>query len=152
PAGQVWLTQRPLLINNIDQLRPYPAVRERILKAGVRSLCMLPLNSAGRRLGVLGFGSIDDAAYNECDVAFLEKVTRQVALAVDNRPTFEQAPPAQREWPAQRARSRFFLEFNTPFVSILDHKHLLKPVPGRLGKTLPHVFPILAFYEEETKS
>src|SRR5215470_17982281 len=46
PAGQVWLTQRPLLINNIDQLRPYPAVRERILKAGVRSLCMLPLNSA----------------------------------------------------------------------------------------------------------
>src|SRR4030095_17215549 len=22
PAGQVWLTQRPLLINNIDQLRP----------------------------------------------------------------------------------------------------------------------------------
>src|SRR5499427_6367124 len=40
PAGQVWLTQRPLLINNVEQLCPYPVVRERILKAGVRSLCM----------------------------------------------------------------------------------------------------------------
>src|SRR5215813_10738586 len=41
PAGQVLLTQRPLLINNLEQLAPYPIVRERILKVGVRSLCML---------------------------------------------------------------------------------------------------------------
>src|SRR5262249_40160179 len=32
PAGQVWQTQKPLLISSIEQLRPYPIVRERILK------------------------------------------------------------------------------------------------------------------------
>ena len=152
PAGQVWLTQRPLLINNIDQLRPYPAVRERILKAGVRSLCMLPLNSAGRRLGVLGFGSLDEAAYNECDVAFLEKVTRQVAVAVDNALNFEQAQTAQRELAAQRDRSRLLLEVNNAVVSILDLKQLLQTVSVRLRETLRHDFAILALYEEETKS
>jgi formate hydrogenlyase transcriptional activator len=152
PAGQVWLTQRPLLINNIDQLRPYPAVRERILKAGVRSLCMLPLNSAGRRLGVLGYGSLDEAAYNECDVAFLEKVTRQVAVAVDNALNFEQAQTAQRELAAQRDRSRLLLEVNNAVVSILDLKKLLQTVSVRLRETLRHDFAILALYEEETKS
>jgi formate hydrogenlyase transcriptional activator len=152
PAGQVWLTQRPLLINNIDQLRPYPAVRERILKAGVRSLCMLPLNSAGRRLGVLGFGSLDEAAYNECDVAFLEKVTRQVAVAVDNALNFEQAQTAQRELAAQRDRSRLLLEVNNAVVSILDLKQLLQTVSVRLRETLRHDFAILALYKEETKS
>jgi formate hydrogenlyase transcriptional activator len=152
PAGQVWLTQRPLLINNIDQLRPYPAVRERILKAGVRSLCMLPLNSAGRKLGVLGFGSLDEAAYNECDVAFLEKVTRQVAVAVDNALNFEQAQTAQRELAAQRDRSRLLLEVNNAVVSILDLKQLLQTVSVRLRETLRHDFATLALYEEETKS
>src|SRR5262249_10388610 len=152
PAGQVWLTQRPLLINNIDQLRSYPVVRERILKAGVRSLCMLPLNSAGRRLGVLGFGSLDEAAYNECDVAFLEKVTRQVAVAIDNALNFEQAQTAQRELAAQRDRSRLLLEVNNAVVSILDLKQLLQAISVRLRETLRHDFAILALYEEETKS
>src|SRR5262245_27520689 len=152
PAGQVWLTQRPLLIDNIDQLRSYPVVRDRILKVGVRSLCMLPLNSAGRRLGVLGLGSLDEAAYNECDVAFLEKVTRQVAVAVDNALNFEQAQTAQRELAAQRDRSRLLLEVNNAVVSILDLKKLLQTVSVRLRETLRHDFAILALYEEETKS
>src|SRR5262249_18932596 len=152
PAGQVLLTQRPLLINNLEQLAPYPIVRERILKVGVRSLCMLPLNSAGRRLGVLGFGSLAEAAYNECDVAFLEKVTRQVAIAVDNALNFEQAQTAQRQLAAQRDRSRLLLEVNNAVVSILDLKQLLQTVSVRLRETLRHDFAILALYEEETKS
>src|SRR5262249_52823849 len=118
PAGQVWLTQRPLIINNIEQLRAYPIIRERALEYGVRSLCLLPLNSAGRSLGALVFGSVDEAAYNERDVAFLEKVTRQVSIAVDNALNFEQAQTAQRQLAAQRDRSRLLLEVNNAVVSI----------------------------------
>ena len=113
---------------------------------------MLPLKSAGRRLGVLGYGSLDEAAYNECDVAFLEKVTRQVAVAVDNALNFEQAQTAQRELAAQRDRSRLLLEVNNAVVSILDLKQLLQTVSVRLRETLRHDFAILALYEEETKS
>jgi formate hydrogenlyase transcriptional activator len=113
---------------------------------------MLPLNSAGRRLGVLGFGSLDEAAYNECDVAFLEKVTRQVAIAVDNALNFEQAQTAQRQLADQRDRSRLLLEVNNAVVSILDLKQLLQTVSVRLRETLHHDFAILALYEVETKS
>ncbi|MBO0725544.1 MAG: sigma 54-interacting transcriptional regulator [Blastocatellia bacterium] len=152
PAGQVWLTQRPLLINDIEQLRPYPLILERVSKYCVRSLCILPLNSAGRSLGVLVFGSLEEAAYNECDVAFLEKVTGQVAIAVDNALNFEQAQTAQRQLAAQRDRSRLLLEVNNAVVSILDLKQLLQTVSVRLRETLHHDFAILALYEEETKN
>src|SRR5215471_4254507 len=152
PAGQVWLTQRPLLINDIEQLRPYPLIMERVSKYCVKSLCILPLNSAGRSLGVLVFGSLEEAAYDECDVAFLEKVTRQVAIAVDNALNFEQAQTAQRQLAAQRDRSRLLLEVNNAVVSILDLKQLLQTVSVSLRETLHHDFAILALYEEETKS
>ncbi len=152
PAGRVWLTQEPLIINNIEQLSPYPIIQERILKHGIRSFCLLPLTSAGRRLGALGFGSVDEGAYDECDVSFLEKVTRQIAIAVDNALNFEQARTAQRELAAQRDRSRLLLEVNNAVVSIVDLKQLLQTVSRRLRETLRHDFATLGFYEEETKS
>src|SRR5262249_40504992 len=85
-------------------------------------------------------------------VAFLEKVTRQVAIAVDNALNFEQAQTAQRQLAAQRDRSRLLLEVNNAVVSILDLKQLLQTVSVRLRGTLRHDFAILALYEEETKS
>ncbi|MBO0862116.1 MAG: sigma 54-interacting transcriptional regulator [Chloracidobacterium sp.] len=152
PAGQVWLTQRPLLINDVEQLRPYPLIMERVSRYSVKSLCILPLNSAGRSLGVLVFGSLEESTYNEGDVAFLEKVTGQVAIAIDNALNFEQAQTAQRQLAAQRDRSRLLLEVNNAVVSILDLKQLLQTVSMRLRETLRHDFAILALYEEETKS
>jgi len=152
PAGQVWQTQKPLIVNRIEQLQPYPEVLERLQQSGIKSLCMLPMNSAGRRLGVLGFGSLDESAYNECDVTFLEKVTRQVAISVDNALNFEQARTAQQQLAAERDRSQLLLEVNNAVVSILDLKKLLQTVSARLRQVLHHDFAILALYEEETKS
>ena len=152
PAGQVWQTQKPLLTSRPDQLQAYPEVLARLQASGIQSLCMLPMNSAGRRLGVLGFGSLDEAAYNECDVAFLEKVTRQVAIAVDNALNFEQARTAQQQLASERDRSQLLLEVNNAVVTILDLKKLLQTVSTRLRQVLHHDFAILALYEEDTKS
>ncbi|MBS1788145.1 MAG: sigma 54-interacting transcriptional regulator [Acidobacteria bacterium] len=152
PAGQVWLSQKPLLVTHTDQLSAYPQVLERLQQSGIKSFCMLPMNSVGRSLGVLGFGSLDESAYNECDVTFLEKVTRQVAIAVDNALNFEQARTAQQALASERDRSQLLLEVNNAVVTILDLKKLLQTVSTRLRQVLHHDFAILALYEEETKS
>lgn len=151
PAGQVWQTQKPLLINSLEQLRPYPLVFDRIQKSQIRSMCMLPLNSAGRRLGVLGIGSRAENAYNECDVAFLEKVTRQVAIAVDNALNFEQAQTAQQQLADERDRSRLLLEVNNAIVSHLDLRELLRIIAERLRETMRQDFASLALYDEESR-
>jgi len=55
-----------------------------IAAAGTKSLCMFPLVSHDRVLGVLGLGSVQENAFNDDDVSFLGQVANQIALAVEN--------------------------------------------------------------------
>ena len=55
-----------------------------IAAAGTKSLCMFPLVSHDRVLGVLGLGSVEENAFSEDDVSFLGQVANQIALAVEN--------------------------------------------------------------------
>ena len=55
-----------------------------IAAAGTRSLCMFPLVSHDRVLGVLGLGSVQEDAFSYDDVSFLGQVANQIALAVEN--------------------------------------------------------------------
>ena len=50
----------------------------------LNSLCLYPLISCGRVLGVLGFGSSREGAFTLDDRTFLGQVANQVALAVEN--------------------------------------------------------------------
>ena len=55
-----------------------------IAAAGTNSLCMLPLISHERVLGVLGLGSVKENAFSDDDLSFLSQVANQIALAVEN--------------------------------------------------------------------
>ena len=50
----------------------------------MRSYCAVPLTTALRRLGALGFGSAEPNAYTASDLEFMQHVAKQVAVAVDN--------------------------------------------------------------------
>jgi formate hydrogenlyase transcriptional activator len=55
-----------------------------IAAAGTTSLCMFPLVSHDRVLGVLGLGSVQENAFSDDDVSFLGQVANQIARAVEN--------------------------------------------------------------------
>ncbi len=84
PGGWVWQRQEPLVVSDVANEIRFPCVTEQMLKQGVKSYCVVPLTSAQRRLGALGFGSAQDAAYDGADLEFLRLVAKQVAVAVDN--------------------------------------------------------------------
>ena len=50
PAGLVWQSQQPLITSNVEELRPWPRLLERVQPYGVQSYCWLPLTTARRRL------------------------------------------------------------------------------------------------------
>ena len=56
----------------------------RVMASGTKSLCMLPLISHERVLGVLGLGSVRENAFSDDDLSFLSQVANQIALAVEN--------------------------------------------------------------------
>jgi formate hydrogenlyase transcriptional activator len=90
PAGFVWQTQQPLITSRLAELARWPRLLERVQPYGVQSYCWLPLTTARRRLGTLVFACKQASAYDTADVAFLQLVANQVAVAVENALAFEE--------------------------------------------------------------
>jgi len=84
PAGLVWQTQQPLLVPDLPEERRWPKVTQRMQEDGINSFCVVPLTTAVRRLGAMGFASLKKGAYGEPDLEFLQQVGKQVAVAADN--------------------------------------------------------------------
>src|SRR6185436_10960986 len=87
---------------------------------GLKSYCMLPLTSVGRRLGAIGFASLQQSAYAQVDLDFMQKVANQVAVAVDNALNFESAQAAQQQLTLERDRLQLLLEVNNAVTAHLD--------------------------------
>lgn len=73
---------------------------------GVESVCLLPLTTAMRRLGAIGFGSVKPAAFSEADAEFLKQVATQIAVAVENALNYEAVQQAQQQLARERDRLR----------------------------------------------
>src|SRR6266849_6800876 len=82
PSALVFSTQQPLVVLNLAEDPRYPKAFQLLLDNGVHSCCIVPLTTAHRRLGAVGFGYARPNRYTEADVVFLGQVARQIALAV----------------------------------------------------------------------
>jgi len=148
PAGLVWQTQRPMLMTDFSVYESrFPRAISDLRRSGVKTVYILPLTSAGRRLGALGFGSLQQHAWGEGDQEFLQQVANLVAVAVDNARNIEQALAAQRQFAHERDRLRLLLEINNAVVSHLDLKELVKTVSASLRDIMPHDAAGIALYE-----
>src|SRR5439155_1300061 len=97
PSGVAMLTQQPVVVPNIDREPRFSNVTELLRAEGMKSFCAIPLTSPLRRLGALHFASHEEDAFGAADVAFLQELSRQVALAVDNTLHHEAAQRAQAD-------------------------------------------------------
>src|SRR5262249_17019077 len=84
PGGLVWKTQQPLVVENAALESRFPRLTPLLLENGVQSFCSVPLTTALRPLGAMGFGSMHRRVYQEVEVSFMQLVAKQVAVAVDN--------------------------------------------------------------------
>jgi PAS domain S-box-containing protein len=80
----VYQHQEPVVILDSTVETRFPQMMDVYQQFGVRSGCTLPLTTAHRRLGSLGFGLEEPLGYSEDEVRYLSMVADQVALAVDN--------------------------------------------------------------------
>lgn len=76
--------QKPVVISSRDEEKRFPRMMELYRHYAVESACVLPLTTARRRLGSLGFAAGHRNGYSREEVRYLCLVADQVALAVDN--------------------------------------------------------------------
>src|SRR6266852_938069 len=75
-------------------------------QAEVGTLCVLPLVSRGRVLGIFGVVKYQDNAFSSDDIEFLTQIGNQVAIAVENALAFGQI----RELKDKLAQEKLYLE------------------------------------------
>jgi formate hydrogenlyase transcriptional activator len=150
PSGWVWETQQPFVLDDAEEETRFPLLLQILRENGVRSFCSVPLTTAQRRLGVLSFGRGTPHHYGEVEIAFIQQVARQVAVAVDNALNLERAQAYQRQLAQERDRLRVLLEVNNAMVSKLDLRALFAEISASLRRVIHHDYTSLAQFEEST--
>ncbi len=130
PAGLVWQTQLPVLVPNLAEEQRWPKVTGRMKEDGTQSFCLVPLTTAVRRLGAMGFSSLEKEAYSETDVEFLCQIANQIAATVDN-------VLHHQDLIHDRDRLRLLLEVTESIASHRDLEELFRDLAHRLPKVVP---------------
>jgi GAF domain-containing protein len=83
PAGWVWLNQRPLVVAPLADETRWPEFVQRARAVGISTVVLIPLTAGDNRLGAFGFGSVAPFQPGPAELAFLERVASEFAVAVD---------------------------------------------------------------------
>jgi len=150
-SGLVWQTQQPVIVDDLDAEDRFPRLIAMMRENGVQSFCTLPLTTALRRLGSLGFGRFTQTVYAPADLAFMQQVANQVAVAVDNVLHDESVRTAQQLLTRERDRLQLLLEVNNAVVSRLNLDEVFTSVSSCLQRVIPHEHSSLLLYEPETR-
>jgi formate hydrogenlyase transcriptional activator len=145
PGGIAWQTHQPLVVPDINAETRFPFVTNLLKKKGIRSYCALPLTTAEKRLGALGLGSLRANAYREENLRLLERVTRLVALAVENTLTRE---ALQRE----KEQLLVLLAINATLMINRDLESLFPAVSEIMRRVIGHDYASVAVYDKAAQA
>ncbi len=140
--------QKPIILDDIEKETRFPDIVERARFYGVRSMCLLPLTSPRRQLGVLVFGTTYQKDYDAEDLKLMTTVAAHVAVAVENALNFEEARSYQQLLTRERDRLRLLLDVNNSVISHLELSDLFQAVSAALRDCFHHEYTGLWLFEE----
>jgi formate hydrogenlyase transcriptional activator len=150
PSGWVWQTQQPFVVSDTEEDRRFPDFLQRLKEVGVRSLAMVPLTTAQRRLGAMGFGRLVPQGITDAEVQFMLRAASQVAVAVDNALNYETSQAYQGQLARERDRLQVLLEVNNVLVSTRELPELFRGIITSLEKVIHHDYTSLALRDSDS--
>ena len=102
---------------------------------------LVPLTTGNNRLGAFGFSSVTPFHLGPAELAFLERVASEFAVAVESF-------LAKREAARERDRLLTLFEITNALVSKLERDELLSAISSQLAKVVPHDYGLLALCNE----
>jgi len=156
-CGKALRTGRSLYFNNLNDFRDDPesfgndlgrVFYEQIVAEGLKSGCDLPLIGRSGVLGVLSALKRSERAFEKQDVEFLEQVSRQVAIAVENALDYETAVQGRD----RETKQRRYLEdeIRAEFGEIVGESPALKTALSLVSVVAPTDSTVLILGETGT--
>lgn len=137
PAGLVWQTQQPLLVPDVARETRWPTVMRCMQEDSSRSFCFVPLTTGARRLGAMGFVSLEKEAYSEADLEFLQQVANPVAVAVSNALAFQEIAQLKDKLAKEKLYLEEELRLEHGFEDIIGDSDALKQVLKQVEVVAP---------------
>jgi formate hydrogenlyase transcriptional activator len=141
PAGWVWHNQGPIVIRSVNAEARWPRFQEIAVAAGVNAVTLVPLTAGENRLGAFGFGCLAPYEPNPAELAFLERVATEFAVAVE-------AYLARQEAVRERDRLRTLFDITNALVSKLSADELFSAISTQLSRVLVHDFSVLTLRDD----
>jgi formate hydrogenlyase transcriptional activator len=142
PAGWVWLHQQPLVISSLDVETRWPEYVKISREFGLSTVILVPLTAGDNRLGAFGFSSVAPLAPGPLEMAFLERVASEFAVAVE-------AFLARQEAVRERDRLRTLFDITNALVSKLSPDELFAAISEQLSKVIRHDFAVLTICDPQ---
>ncbi len=114
----------------------FPETARFFRECGNQSLCMLPLSTAHRCVGILCLGRKQREAFPEGEVGLLSLISHYAALAIDDRLNLAQSELVRAQLEKERAKLRLILELNNNVVSNLELRDILQSISPGIRKDL----------------
>ncbi|MGA7412435.1 MAG: sigma 54-interacting transcriptional regulator, partial [Bryobacteraceae bacterium] len=142
PAGWVWQNQQPLVISDLESATRWPESVRVARELGISTLILVPLTAGDNRFGAFGFSSVGPFDPTPAEIAFLERVASEFAVAVES---FLARQAAVRE----RDRLRTLFDITDALVSKLDRDELFSAISGQLSKIIHHDHAMLTLCNDD---
>src|SRR5215469_580099 len=152
PAGWVWETQQPFVTSDTEQETRFAEFMNRYKAHKVRSLAIVPLTTAQRRLGAMGMGRLVPQGITDTELQFMQRVASQVAVAVDNALNAEASQAYQQQLARERDRFRVLLEVNNVVIRSRELPELFPGIVSTLERVIRHDYTSLALFDPGTKA
>ena len=121
PAGWVWLNQQPLVMSHLESETRWPEGLRIARELGISTLVLVPRTAGDHRLGALGVSSVAPIDPGPAEIAFLERVASEFAVAVE-------AFLAKQEAVRERDRLRTLFDITNALVSKLGWDELFSAI------------------------
>jgi formate hydrogenlyase transcriptional activator len=150
PAGLVLQTQQPLILSTLAEAARWPRYREYLQPLGANSVCILPLTTARDRLGTLVFVSNEQAAYDNTDLDFLQRLAKQVAVAFENALAFDRIEELKEKLEKEKVYLEEEIRTDNNFEEIVGESVALRRVLKDVETVAPTESTVLIHGETGT--
>src|SRR2546423_14689000 len=150
PSGWVWQRQESFVVSDTHDEQRYPEYMELLRGKGVRAFALVPLTTAQRRVGAMGFGRMVPQRITDAELQFMQRVASQVAVAVDNALNLETSQAYQQQLARERDRLQVLLEVNNLLVTSRELPELFSGIVSTLQRVIHHDYTSLALLDPVT--
>ena len=124
--GRVFNTGKPFVGTKADFMNEREAPETRA--EGIEYVCMLPLISRNRTLGVLALGRRDENSFTPEDVDFLMRAARQVAIAIENALAYREIAELKEKLAQEKLYLEDEIRSEADFEGIIGQSSALRQV------------------------